>query len=327
MGERGVDRIPTLHIIADNIPQAHYRTTKAVYEQGIDFETEYDRRSRKTGELIDPPSRDARVLVDIANPFNEPRYPVIGHSEFGKYIAEIMGAKDHLVLPFDRLRAQLEKGKLEATEWPYSYSQRLRAYPLGDGRTLNQLEVMLNKLASSPITRRAVALTGVPEIDNYTDDPPCLREIQLRCTTDEKGILRLHMMTTWRSRDLYRAWPDNVIGMTFLQQVLAQDLNDRIAAIRGITDDRKLVEVGSYSEDSRSNHIYGQTLVEEQPEKYIGMGEKAVLGRVLDKEKATGLIIYEMQNLKLEGTWKFGEEQIALIDGLIGDLESGRLAA
>ena len=83
-------RIPTLHVVADTIPQAHYRAMKAVWQHGLAIRTEYDRKDAK-GAYIDPPSRDARVLIEVQNPFGEPRFPPLSFCEIGTYIAEIMG--------------------------------------------------------------------------------------------------------------------------------------------------------------------------------------------------------------------------------------------
>ena len=96
-------RIPTLHIIAESIPQAHYRAMKAVWEQGLAIRTEYDRRDT-AGRFIDPPSRDARVLIEVLDPFAEPRYPPVSFCEIGAYIAEIMGLKDYRVVPMAKLK-------------------------------------------------------------------------------------------------------------------------------------------------------------------------------------------------------------------------------
>ena len=111
-------RLPTLHVVADNIPQAHFRAMKAVWENGLAIRTEYDRKN-SGGEYIDPPSRDARVLVEILDPFAEPRYPATSFCEIGTYIAEIMGAKDHFVLPRETLKGAIG-GELSAHEWPYT---------------------------------------------------------------------------------------------------------------------------------------------------------------------------------------------------------------
>jgi len=106
-------RIPSLHIIGDSIPIAWYRAMKAVWEEGIEVRTEYD-RVNEAGDFIDPSSRDARVLIEVKDPFAQPRFPPLSFCEIGTYIAEIMGVKDHLVLPMQTLRESIG-GKLSAT--------------------------------------------------------------------------------------------------------------------------------------------------------------------------------------------------------------------
>jgi hypothetical protein len=235
-------RIPSLHIVADSIPQAHFRTMKAVWEQGLAIRTEYDRKDLQ-GRYIDPPSLDARVLIEIKDPFAQPRFPPISFCEIGTYIAEIMGIKDHMVVPMEQLK-QAVHGDLDAKEWPYTYHQRLFNHPDVDGSTVDQINIALEKLAQTPYTRRAVATTSVPNIDPYLkEDIPCLREMQLRCPEDEQGNLVLNMNTMWRSRDLYKAWPDNIIGITFMQSVLAKQLE---------TMTGRTVRVGSYADYAAS---------------------------------------------------------------------------
>ncbi|MEK6893708.1 MAG: thymidylate synthase [Nanoarchaeota archaeon] len=316
--ERKIGVIPTLHISADNIPQAHYLATKAVHEHGIAIRTQYDRKNPDES-FIDPPSKDAKVLIEVANPFNQPRHPVISYCEIGKYLAEIMGFKDHLVLPYDKLITQLKKGELEATEWPYSYHQRLFAYPLSDGTNLNQMNLLLDRLANNPITRRAVASTAVPAIDCLLeDDMPCLREVQLRCT-EEEGKIYLHMDTKWRSRDLYKAWPDNVIALTFMQQCLAKQLSDKMS---------REVRVGSYSDYSSSLHIYGQDYTTKGVEKYINLGEEPAIKRAKSSDTiAQALIIPQLEELADEPTWNFSNEQKTQIRDLAANITSGKLIA
>src|SRR5512146_1484447 len=111
----GMKDIPALHVVADSIPLAHHRATRAVLKQGMQIRTQYDRKN-SAGEFIDPPSYDASALIHITDPFNQPRYPMISFCERGKYIAEIMGAKDHLVVPVERLSRELQSGHLSATE-------------------------------------------------------------------------------------------------------------------------------------------------------------------------------------------------------------------
>jgi hypothetical protein len=95
-GEPG--RLPVYFVEADSIPEAYYEALKAVHFGGAVMRTQYDRKDPE-GNFIDPPGRDARVTIRIRDPFAQPRYPVLSYCERGKYIAEFLGAKDHLVVP------------------------------------------------------------------------------------------------------------------------------------------------------------------------------------------------------------------------------------
>lgn len=309
-----VEVIPTLHIVADNIPQAHYRATKAVFENGMEIRTQYDRKD-KAENYIDPPSKDAKVLIEVKNPFNQPRYPIASYCEIGEYIAEILGAKNHFVISFDRLRKELNSGKLKATEWPYHYNQRLFSYPLQNGRTINQIDTALEKLVKDPISRRAVASTSVPETDcSMEEDIPCLREVQLRCTEKDSAIY-LHMDTKWRSRDLFKAWSDNVIGLTFLQQELAFRLSEKM---------NREVKIGSYSDYSSSLHLYGQDINEKGVAKYVELGEEKALNRAMGSEKAKERLVLPQLEDFLAKAENYPEERKEIIRKIISDLKEGK---
>lgn len=346
-------RIPTLHVVADNIPQAHFRAVKAVWEHGARIRTEYDRKG-PDGAYVDPPSRDARVLIEVTAPFAEPRYPPILHSEIGAYIAEIMGAKDHLVLSMKELIQAVEHGGVpDEKRWPYTYSGRLRRYPSPaaavkalessgldspssagealfealDRSSIDQIELAIRRIVETPHSRRAVMTTAVPFIDNFLrEDVPCLREIQLRALEDGSGGLRLNMNTTWRSRDLYKAWPDNVIALTFLQAWIAREIGKR----SGIP-----CRAGSYADYSCSLHIYGSYFHEIGGDDSRGLksfferhDEAAFVSMSMSAEQARDLLVLpELKELlsarKIE-EWGFGQPQRELIAGLIDDIESGR---
>jgi thymidylate synthase len=162
------------------------------------------------------------------------------------------------------LKEQLALGTFDETKhtyWPYTYHQRLFAYPASGGRTVNQVQRMLARLAEDPISRRATAITFVPEIDQYIKgDLPCLQRISLRCTEDRRGRLYLHMHTHWRSRDLFNAAADNIIAMTFWQREWA----DELSRMSG-----RQVLVGRYKDFADSLHIYGQVLENVDVEKLV----------------------------------------------------------
>ncbi len=247
--------IATVLVSAPSIPSAIYGAMRQVLAKGYRIRTQYDRRDAE-GNFIDPPSLDVSSAIEILDPYAQPRFPKSSCVEIGKYIAETCwGVKDHRILDQDELKRQLAAGTFDETKetyWPYTYHQRLFAYPASHGRTVNQVERMLARLAEDPITRRATAITFVPEIDQYIrGDLPCLQRIALRCTEDTKGQMYLHMHTHWRSRDLFNAAADNIIAMTFWQREWA----DALSTMTGRT-----VRVGRYKDFADSLHIYGQVL-------------------------------------------------------------------
>ncbi len=107
---------------------------------------------------------------------------------------------------------------------------------------INQIEYIIQKLKDKPYSRRAQAITWRPLVDPYHVDPPCLQRIYMRIK-DSKLI----MQTTWRSRDLFRAWEANVNGMIRIQKKVAEQLG---------------VDMGHYLDFSNSLHIYGNTISE-----------------------------------------------------------------
>lgn len=318
-------RIPSLHIVAESIPQAYFRAMKAVWEYGLPIRTEYDRRDG-AGNYIDPPSRDARVLIEVKDPFKQPRFPPLSFCEIGVYFAEIMGAKDHLVVPIEKLR-EAKFGDLSAKEWPYTYHQRLFSHPSEDGSTVDQMALAVERIARTPYTRRAVATTAVPSLDVFLkEDVPCLREVQLRCPEDGEGRLVLHMNTAWRSRDLFKAWHDNVLAITFLQSVLARQIAEKSG---------RAVRVGSYADYSSSLHIYGQDFgaVGGDPARglqsfFETFDEGQFLARSLTSEQAADMLILpQLRELRSERgvrQWRFPPESVKLIDRLIEHIEQGR---
>ncbi len=317
-------RIPTLHIVGNSIPQAYLRAMKAVWEHGFPIRTEYDRKDA-AGAYIDPPSRDARVLIEVTDPFAEPRFPPISFCEIGTYIAEIMGAKDFRVLPMDQLKAAIN-GELTSQEWPYTYHQRLFAHPDLDGSIVDQMALAVERVARTPHTRRAIATTSVPNIDPFLkEDVPCLREVQLRCPEDAAGNLVLNLNTTWRSRDLYKAWGDNVVAITFMQSVLAREIAKQA--------DRP-VRVGSYADYSSALHIYGQDFgavggnTERGLQSFFDtFDEETFIARSLTSEMALDMLVLpQLKGLLSDRQvqqWKFPPESVQLIQRLIDDFENG----
>jgi thymidylate synthase len=243
--------IPVISISADCLPEAWEKAVLAVWDNGFNIKTQYDKPT-------DPPSKDATVMITVNDPFCEPRihknFPG-GPEELESYRQEVVnGIHDHWIDP-------------AAGKWTYTYHERLFSYsPVEDIRdaqspkpfqSIDQIQYIIDYLSKSGHSRRAQAITWMPTADPDTDDPPCLQRIWCRLLANEAGEWTLNMNTHWRSRDLYKAWFMNVYALTDLQRQMAQ----AIAEKKG-----EPVRVGRYVDISDSLHIYGSYFKEVIPE-------------------------------------------------------------
>ena len=234
--------IPVLAINAECLPEAWEKTVLAVWREGIDIKTEYDKPS-------DPPSKDATVIITVADPFAEPRihknFPG-GPEELEAYRQEVCnGIHDHWVDPV-------------AGKWTYTYHERLFSYsPTDDLRNstsakpfepVDQIDHIVRKCSQTFHTRRAQAITWMPTSDPKTSDPPCLQRLWFRIMEDAQGEPVLNMNSHWRSRDLYKAWFMNAYALTDLQRIIAERISENIG---------RKVGIGRYVDITDSLHIYG----------------------------------------------------------------------
>ncbi len=247
--------IPVLTVVADTISKAYEKTLKEVWEKGAQIRTEYDRTE-------DPPSRDATVMICVEHPFGQPRFHrsfADGLGGLAEYVMEVVhGAHDYWVKPIEEI---LKGQKSKNTRWTYTYHQRLFEYRIED-QVVDQIDAMIRRLSKRGFTRRAQAITWNPKLDPPTEDPPCLQRIWGRLCDDGKGGLVFNMNTHWRSRDLFKAWFENVIALTTLMRKMADRISERTG---------QQVRLGRYVDISDSLHIYGSYFreIEGNPEKGI----------------------------------------------------------
>ncbi|MBN1223221.1 MAG: hypothetical protein JXB23_08215, partial [Candidatus Aminicenantes bacterium] len=104
--------------------------------------------------------------------------------------------------------------------------------------------------------------TWNPKLDPPTDDPPCLQRVWGRLCEDGTGGYVFNMNTHWRSRDLFKAWFENVIALTTLMRKIGDGIAERTG---------KTVKLGRYVDISDSLHIYGSYFreIEGDPERGI----------------------------------------------------------
>ena len=260
--------IPVLHVEADCIAQAWEESLVLLYKCGCDIKTQYDKPD-------DPPSKDATMLITIADPLKEPMihkdFPG-GPEELQEYVMEVCeGIKDHLV------RDTRDPGD---TRWEYTYHQRLFAYKVPTLRPFDQIETLCQKLAKTPYTRRAQAVTWKVWEDNDCYDPACMQSIWCRIVEESRspgveesniesrecssstprlldsstpGLLDsstgfLSMNVRFRSNDAYKAAFMNIFALVQLQQKIAS----RVSELSGRT-----IRVGRYCHLADSYHLYG----------------------------------------------------------------------
>jgi len=120
----------------------------------------------------------------------------------------------------------------------YTYGQRLWDYGREEGRHVSQIEKIIDHLKESPVTRRAVATTWNQYVDSDkgTKNPPCFVMMQVIQTEG-----KLHLLSTFRSHDIFKAAIPNAFGLRRLQEQIARETG---------------FEVGWLSIISNSAHIY-----------------------------------------------------------------------
>ena len=108
--------IPVLTAEGDSIARAWENAMLLLYQQGCDIKTQYDKPD-------DRPSKDATMIVTVADPAAEPMihrdFPA-GFEELQEYVMEVCdGIKDHCVR---------DPNDPTDTRWEYTYHQRLFRY-------------------------------------------------------------------------------------------------------------------------------------------------------------------------------------------------------
>ena len=243
--------IPVLHAQGDCIARAWENAMVTLYESGCDIKTQYDKPH-------DPPSKDATMILTVSDPLAEPmihRDLPGGFEELQEYVMEVCeGIKDHCVR---------DPGDPHDTRWEYTYHQRLFGYQVPTLDPIDQVEQICRRLAETPHTRRAQAITWKVWEDAACYDPACLQSIWCRITEQRQQSM-LDMNVRFRSNDAYKAAFMNIFALVRLQGMIAA----RIAELSG-----KPVTPGRYCHMADSFHIYGSNLAEFEA-RFLGAIEK-----------------------------------------------------
>lgn len=201
-------------IRAPAIGRAHELVVKMILEKGWILQTEDDEATIEFEEIA------LQVDTPLAEPLASP------HSRFQNRFLEKY-AQDLLL------------GSTASFEYDYhgrlfDWGERLSS----DNQEvhIDQIQYIVKKLRESRNSRRAIAITWNPVIDENLDDCPCLQLIQCLLRDD-----RLHMRVVFRSNDMLTAAGANMYALVQLQKSIAGQLG---------------VPCGTYTHISLVPHVY-----------------------------------------------------------------------
>jgi thymidylate synthase len=177
-----------------------------------------------------------------------------GLEDLQEYVMEVLdGIKDHWVR---------DPSDPDDTRWEYTYHQRLFNYAIPNiEKTFDQIEIVAQKLAEVPYTRRAQAITWKVWEDNICYDPACLQSIWCRVLKGEDDKWLLNTNIRFRSNDAYKAAFMNMFALIQLQKKIAERISDI---------SNKNVILGRYVHQADSYHIYG-SYIEEFENRFLRM--------------------------------------------------------
>ena len=201
-------------IRAPDISRAHEQVVKMILEKGWVLQTE---DAETTIEFEE-------IAMQVDTPLAEPM--VSPHSRFQQKFVE-----------------QYAHDLLNGSHASFEYDYHGRLFDWGERLTVdgqpvhvNQIDYIVEKLKSSPVSRRAIAITWNPVIDEKLDDCPCLQLVQ--CVLREG---KLDMRVVFRSNDMLTAAGANMFALVQLQKSIADKLG---------------VPCGTYTHISLVPHIY-----------------------------------------------------------------------
>jgi len=194
------------------------KLVKATMQYGIDIKTEYG-----------PMSKDICSVAVIKYPFEEPML----HPQFP--------TKEQHLREYEKQFTREYDWKGQGFE--YTYIGRLI-------EPLDQLKYIREELQNKEITRRAQAITWIPEIDMGNEEPCCLQRIWMRKLTDTT----CEMHCDWRSRDLFSAWNSNYIGiLSMIDREILKPLDLKLVKLVDFVDALHIYE--SDFDDASKVHL------------------------------------------------------------------------
>jgi thymidylate synthase (methanogen type) len=251
-----VKQLPVLLIEAETCGEAWEKAVEAVWYKGLEVEQHY----------ADEWSREATVLINVKNPLKEPRFSRKDFVSVSMFMTGPDKKKPYREKQYvrDLIDGDMDPRVSEGIE-SYTYHERVCSWgmvqpkhqellnqkklpqmKLFDGITgkefdvkqgINQIEMLIQKAKEEPISRKLQVVTWEPHKDLVISGAPCMQRIWIRILDQKYMVFEV----SFRSRDLYKAWGANCVGLTELAKWIADRLN---------------LELVQYVDFSSSLHIY-----------------------------------------------------------------------
>jgi thymidylate synthase len=248
--------IPVIQITGKTIADGFEKAIYAVYKNGIDVKTQYDKPE-------DPPSKDCTLNLTIEEPASDPMihkaFPG-GIVDLREYVYELHGYKDEWVkninYPTDTRWEYTYHGRFvkyggykENNKWTSCFYEQGRCGWGDEYRTINQIDAVIKKLVKQPYTRHAQMITWMPNLDLECYDPPCLQSIWFRLTDNGNDGYWLNTNIRFRSNDAWGASFMNMFGLMQLVKTISNSISDKM---------QKSINIGRLNFQADSYHIYGK---------------------------------------------------------------------
>ena len=193
-----------MKIIEENITAAYLQIVKTILENGNVIT---DEREDTTIEVLN-------IITTINKPIPETPIPLPIH--------QTITPPKNSFWDNNRLQVYCEEFiDKDKKDFIYTYGNRLRDY-----FQVDQINNAIQRLQNNKHSRRATSITWDPIVDDYETDVPCLILVDFKI----RGNI-LYTTAVWRSHDIYGAWFANLVGLTFLAQYVAKNLDVTVGPI------------------------------------------------------------------------------------------------
>jgi thymidylate synthase len=177
---------------------------------------------------------------------------------------------DPFTLPMASPRSRFQQRFLEkyahdlihGTQAEFEYDYHGRLFDWGEGLSIggrevhaDQVDYIIRKLSAQPASRRGIAITWIPPVDESLDDCPCLQLVQ--CMV-RGGSLR--MKVVFRSNDMLSAAGPNMFALVHLEKHIADALGlpcgpyTHISLVPHIYYKRDMTDLQAFCRDGADIH-------------------------------------------------------------------------